>query len=516
MSKRITRRQWLGGAAAGAATVALAGCQPGSKGTYPPIDNERRAAHEPAGLNRDKVAALTALIHKASGAEAVEVKISQKFVRSRRFTVDALGEPGAGLIHSVHVRAFVDGKSGEAFTETFAEDALAAAAKKAAEATSIADAPAAPPKIAPQFYPILPTDRFETRRATDERLAADADVLRRILADAKVAALGDISTSLESIGVGTSYGVTAFERRTEARLEMRIGAGPGQFAVACADRSIDDLGGIEAVRALLPLVAAAGRIVQLPSGEFPVIFSPAATASLMRLVTRSIADAPDARNSSILADRIGARIVDPRLSLRHRPDHPSLLGCSFDDDGLAAEFQTWIDQGVLTRLRAGRGSTQDPPTPAPHAWLLQYEGETLQAAGPAAAAATSRGAAPGRMIERGGAASERGPAGPLLGSLAELIAATPRGLVLLDFAVLATTSGADLPLLAARAGGPALVIGDGKVVGGVAGVSIDESVLGIFNRIDAATPPLPALDVTRMQKWLAPAIRVTDVACGVG
>lgn len=502
MSERISRREWLGGAAAGAAAFAIVGCQPTGKRDEKPLA-EGGAASQPAGLDRTKVGDWTAMIHKASGAEAVEVKFSQKLVRRQRFTANSLGEAGAGSTDTVRIRAIVGEKRGEAVAESFSEEAMAAAAKKAAEAAAIADAPAALPKIEPQFYPILPTDRFETRRATSERLAADADALRRILAEAKVAALGDISTSLEAVGVGTSYGVVAFERRTEARLELRIGEGPGQLAVSLADRSIDDLGAIEALRAMLPLVAAAGQAAPLPSGEFPVIFAPAATASLMRLVTRSIADTPDAVNSSVLADRLGQAIVDPRLTLRHRPDHPSLLGCSFDDDGLASEFHTWIDKGVLRRLRAGRGRSDGPPTPAPHAWLLSYEGARVAAAGPGGAVGN-------------GSAPQPGNDATVLASLADLIAATPRGLVVLDFSVLATTQGADLPLLAARVGGPALVIDDGKIVGGVTGVALEESVISLFNRIDAATPPLPTLDVTRSQKWLAPAIRVTDVACAVG
>lgn len=488
MSERISRREMLGSAAAGAAAFAIVGCQPTAKRDEKPVA-ESVAASQPAGLDRTKIGDWTAMIQKASGAEAVEVKFSQKFVRRQRFTTNSRGEAGAGSTDTVRIRAIVGEKRGEAIAESFDEAALTAAAKKAAEAATIADAAAALPKIEPQFYPILPTDRFETRRATAERLAADADALRRILAEAKVAALGDISTSLEAVGVATSYGVTGFERRTEARLELRIGEEPGQLAVSLADRSIDDLGAIETLRALLPLAASANDAAPLPAGEFPVIFAPAATASLMRLVTRSIADTPDAVNSSVLADRLGQSIVDPRLTLRHRPDHPALLGCSFDDDGLASEFHTWIDKGVLARLRAGRGRGEGPPMPAPHAWLLSYEGATAAAAGP------------------GGAAT-------LLGGLDELIAATPRGLVVLDFSVLATTSGTDLPLLAARVGGPALVIDDGKIVGGITGVALEESVISLFNRIDAATQPLPALDVTRSQKWLAPAIRVTDVACG--
>ncbi len=501
MSERISRREWLGGAAAGAAAFAIVGCQPTAKRDEKPLA-EGGAASQPAGLDRTKVGDWTAMIHKVSGAEAVEVKFSQKLVRRQRFTTNSLGEAGMGSTDTVRIRAIVGEKRGEAFAESFSEDAMAAAAKKAAEAATIADAPAALPKIEPQFYPIVPTDRFETRRATAERLAADADALRRILTEGGVAALGDISTSLEAVGVGTSYGVTAFERRTEARLELRIGEGPGQLAVSLADRSIDDLGAIEALRAMLPLVAAARQTAPLPLGEFPVIFSPAATASLMRLVTRSIADAPDAVNSSVLADRLGDEIVDSRLTLRHRPDHPSLLGCSFDDDGLASEFHTWIERGVLRRLRSGRGKSDAAPMAAPHAWLLSYEGATAAASGPGGAVGS-------------GSAPQPGNDATLLASLDDLIAATPRGLVVLDFSVLATTQGADLPLLAARVGGPALVIDDGKIVGGVTGVALEESVISLFNRIDAATQPLPTLDVTRSQKWLAPAIRVTDVACGV-
>ncbi|MCC6361083.1 MAG: hypothetical protein IT450_20265 [Phycisphaerales bacterium] len=504
MSERISRREWLGSAAAGAAAMAIVGCQPTAKRDEKPVA-EGVAASQPAGLDRAKVGDWTAMIHKASGAEAVEVKFSQKLVRRQRFTANSLGEAAAGSTDTVRIRAIVGEKRGEAVAESFSEEAMAAAAKKAAEAAAIADAPAALPKIEPQFYPILPTDRFETRRATAERLAADAEALRRILAEAKVAALGDISTSLEAVGVGTSYGVVAFERRTEARLELRIGEGPGQLAVSLADRSIDDLGAIEALRAMLPLVAAAGQAAPLPMGEFPVIFAPAATASLMRLVTRSIADTPDAVNASVLADRLGQAIVDSRLTLRHRPEHPSLLGCSFDDDGLASEFHTWIERGVLRRLRSGRGNSGAAPMAAPHAWLLSYEGAT---------AATAAASGPGGAVGSG-SAPQPGNDATLLASLADLIAATSRGLVVLDFAVLATTQGADLPLLAARVGGPALVIDDGKIVGGVTGVALEESVISLFNRIDAATPPLPTLDVTRSQKWLAPAIRVTDVACGV-
>jgi predicted Zn-dependent protease len=95
--------------------------------------------------------------------------------------------------------------------------------------------------------------------------------------------------------------------------------------------------------------------VAIEPGRYTVILEPQAVGDLVQLMAFAL----NARNAdegrSAFAkqgggNKIGDKIVDPRVTIYSDPQDPQLLTQPFDGQGLPLSRQVWIDGGVLKQL----------------------------------------------------------------------------------------------------------------------------------------------------------------------
>ena len=341
------------------------------------------------------------------------------------------------------------------------------------------------PPLPPQRYPVLPTYRPETAAAGSARRAAAGLELVELYRTEGLQASGIVTTSAEAVGVAASTGLFAFERRTLAELDVTSIGSVVPIKLTAANRSIDDLGLVEPTRRAVARAKWLANPRTLPPGRYTVIFEPPAAAQLLR----PLLDATDAGNLSgstrALHNLLGEQIIDPRFTLRNRPDHPALLANGFDADGLPTNAKTWIDHGVLRQLHydrlAARGH-DTAPTFAPDAWHLSGDNPA------------------GECVE-------------------DLIRTTEQGILVTKLERVRCVGPADLTLTGHTCDGTFL-IEKGEIVGSLTDLRWSESPLRAFNQMQAFSTPfdavvsphaVPAQAVTAgIRKMLVPAMKICD------
>ena len=478
----ITRRDFVRCVASGAASICLPGCTaPARRAASAPGEQPASKLTERESFRRLADAAL-----EATSADHIFVSLHERIGGLTQFHNDRISDHANDRTAHISITVAFEQQIGSATTSELTADAVTDAVRQAEQnAQGALPNPDYLPPLPPQRYPVLPTYRPETAVARCARRAADAPEIVGLYQEQNLQVSGIVATSTETVGLAADTGLFAFERRTLAELDVTSIGSNVPIKVVNANRSIDDLGAVERTRRAVSRAKWLATPRTLPPGQYTVILEPTAVAQLLR----PLLDAADARghlgNSVALYDKLGERIIDPRFTLRNRPDHPALLGNGFDAIGLPANARAWIERGVLTQLYYDRHSARDhdaAPTFAPDAWYL----------------------------------SGVDPAGE---STDDLIRTTEHGILATSLDHVRCLDPSNLTLTGHTCDGTFL-IENGEIVAGLTNLAWRGSPLRIFNQVQAITTPLDALVAPNavpdealtsgIRKLLVPAMEIRD------
>ncbi|MGE0479239.1 MAG: TldD/PmbA family protein [Phycisphaerae bacterium] len=453
-------------------------------------------------LTQESFNRLAALALAAGTGDDVVVSVSESDGGTTRFANNQVTQNVHTRRRSVAVTAAFGQQRGSASTTDFSDDAVRDCVRRA-EAVARA-APADPehlPALSPQKYPLLASYRPETAAAGPERrLAAVREAIERC-AVAKLEGAGIVSSSSSAEGVAAKTGLAAFERRTEAAFSLTATGPDSTGWVSNASRSFDDLGVTDRTQAAIEKAQRSAKPREIPAGRYTVILEPAAVAGLLGPLIGALDAKSYYKSTSPVAGKLGQPLIDPRLSLRNRPDHPQLLGDAFNSYGLPSDMHTWIDRGVLARLSYDRFTAQEhgvEPTfglDAPYFW-----GENT---------AANHGLGHGPETGTSGGATSSPPNGSgAVDSIDELIRGTRRGVLVTNFWYIRGVNPTDLTLTGMTRDGTFL-IEDGHIASGLIHFRWHDSPLRVFNAVEAYTRPMDAITMER-GKMLLPAMRIRD------
>ncbi len=295
----------------------------------------------------------------ACKADHTVVSLSDTVGGTTRFANNEVTQNVFTRRQSLSVTVTFGQQSGTAGTTDLSDDAIADAVARAAEIAKIAPAdPEFLPPLPAQQYPVLVSARSDTQQADPPRLLRDAREAIKLCAAENLQAAGIVEAYTAAIGVAAGSGLFAYEPRTRAEFSLTATGADSSGWVRDANRSIDDLGVVERTRSAIEKAKRSANPVELPAGRYTVILEPSATAGLFGPLTAAFDAKSYERGTSALAGKLGQRIIDERLTLRNRPDHPALMGAAFNRDGLPSDYHTWIGRGVLQRLNYDRFTAQ--------------------------------------------------------------------------------------------------------------------------------------------------------------
>ena len=330
------------------------------------------------------------------------------------------------------------------------------------------------PPVPPQHYPEVFGARPETIAAGAQRRLAEARVAIELCAADKLTAAGIVASSAAAVGIAASSGLFGYEQRTEARFGVTATAEDSSGWAANVHRSVDHLAVREHTLVAINKAKRAAHPKEIDAGRYTVILEPAAVAGLLSPMIWMLDAKSYYKGDSSFKGKLGQSIMDSRLTLQNRPEHPDLLGTRFTSDGLPSTSCTWIEDGVLRELMYDRYTANEHGVTR----ICTIEAPFLSGKGTVA-----------NRVE-------------------DLTRTTARGILVTNFWYIRSVNPTDLTLTGMTRDGTFLVE-NGEISTPTRNFRFHESPMSAFNRIQGFTAPAEA-STTESNKMLVPALKIDD------
>jgi len=312
-----------------------------------------------------------------SKADAVRVNVGSGYQANLRFAANQTSTAGAVTNAGVSVYSVFGKKHASANTNDLSESAIRRVVEQSEALARLSpDDPESLPELAAQQYTPVQSyfDRTADLTAADRARAA-LTALEPARKAGDLMAAGFLVTGAAASAVGNNAGLFAYHRATSANYTLTVrttdGTGSGWAGADHPDWSQIDPAAVSE-RAI-----AKARLSRKPQavepGRYTVILEPQAVGDLVQLMgfaldARSADEGRSAFSKQGGGNKIGERILDPRVTLYSDPADPQLLGQPWDGQGLPLGRQVWIENGVLKQLvhsrfwaqKTGRAATGFP------------------------------------------------------------------------------------------------------------------------------------------------------------
>ncbi|MGE3272112.1 MAG: TldD/PmbA family protein [Chloroflexota bacterium] len=344
----------------------------------------------------------------ASTADQTEVVVLGTDSSLTRFANSGIHQNVAERNVEIRVRAIVGKRAGVATTNDLSEAAVLRVVERAIEAAR--RQPEDPDLVdLPSPLPVEPVAGFSqaTADCTPEQRAAMVGAICRLANEASLKASGACATETSEIGVANSRGVRLHELRSRASLLTVVLDDEGS---GYAEQTALDVSAIDAEALGREAVDKAVRsrgAVRVEPGEYPVVLETYAVGEmLMYLAYMGFGALSLLEGTSFLRNKLGLKIVDPRISVLDDPRDPAGLPGSFDYEGVPSQrvdlIKAGIGAGVVydtrTAARNGRTSTGHA-LPAPNTFG-PFPSHLVMAAGDTPAADLAKGIERGLWVTR--------------------------------------------------------------------------------------------------------------------
>ncbi len=425
--------------------------------------------------DREEFRFLTDLVLKHSGGDHTLVALHDQHAGTTRFANNTVVQNVNSRRVTLTVTLAFGKRHGSATTTDLTAGAVREAVKRAEAMARVGpEDPEYVPPAPPQAYVDRPTALPETVVAGPDRRLELAREAVELCQGSSLKAAGVVSSSAATVGVAADTGLFAHEARADARFSVTATGENSTGWASNVHRSIDQLGVNERTRSAIEKAQRSAGAKEIPAGRYTVILEPSAVGGLLTWMMW-MGDAKDYdKGTSPFSGKLGTQIIDARLNLANRPEHPDLLGCGFTPEGLPTNSLAWIDRGVLRQLAYDRFTAKQhrvEPIPTLEAPCLSGDGRTAA-------------------------------------SVDELVRATERGILVTNFWYIRTVNPTDLTLTGMTRDGTFLVE-DGRVTTAVHNFRFHESPLRALNRLEAFTGPREASSA-ETGKLLVPAMKIRE------
>ena len=323
------------------------------------IENAERLVPESAVMPRDMAQSLIEKVTKLSKADDVQVNLNSGYQADLRFAANQVSTAGGVVNGTVAVTSTFGKKHATTVTNDVSDEALA---RTVAQSESLAklspDDPEVMPPLGTQTY--LPVNGYfeSTANLTPaDRARAALTALEPARKAGDLKAAGFIIVNANANAVGNRNGLFAYNRSTNANYTLTVrtddGTGSGWAGGEHPDWKQIDFGGM-AQRAITKARLSRNPVAIEP-GRYTVILEPQAVGDLVQLMgfalnARNADEGRSAFSKQGGGNKIGEKIVDPRVTIFSDPQDPQLLAQPYDNQGLPLSRQVWVENGVLKQL----------------------------------------------------------------------------------------------------------------------------------------------------------------------
>ena len=319
-------------------------------------------ADDDALMTRERAQAIIAQVKALSKVDEVLVSVGSGRQSNLRFAANQVSTAGSVRSTTLAVTSVIGRKHATAVTTDLTTESIRRVVEQSERLAGLSpDDPEWLPVLGPQRY--LPVQGYFD--ATANVSAADrARVALTALEPARKAgdlqAAGFLVVDAQASALGTSRGLFAYHRATSANytLTVRTADGTGSGWAGAEDNDWRRIDFAKVSNAAIEKARLSRNPVALEPGRYTVILEPQAVGDLVSLLGGALqARLADEGRSAFAkpgGNKVGERIVDPRVTIVSDPQDPQLLLQPFTGEGLPSRRMTWIENGVLKALSYSR------------------------------------------------------------------------------------------------------------------------------------------------------------------
>ena len=314
-------------------------------------------------LSRDESKAVIDKVVKMSTANTISVAVNSNVTNNLRFAANQVSTAASVSDATVSVTSAFGPKRATVVTNNLSDEALLATVKQSEALAKLSpDDPEAMPDLGPQNIRTV-TAEFQSTAdvAADQLVHAGLTALEPARKAGDLAAAGFLVVTTTSNALGNSSKLFAYHKSTNANYTITVrtadGTGSGWAGAEHPDWRQLDIGALS-TRAI-EKARLSRNPVAIEPGRYTVILEPQAVGDLVQLIgfyadarTSDEGRSPFTKPGG--GNKIGEKIVDPRISIIADPFDSLVLSQPWDGDGLPLGRQTFVDKGVLKELYYSR------------------------------------------------------------------------------------------------------------------------------------------------------------------
>ena len=321
-------------------------------------------------------------ILKMSQSDGASVAVNSNVTNNLRFAANQVSTAGSVSDLTIQVTSNFGPKHATVVTNNTSDEALLATVKQSEALAKLApDDPEALPDLGPQNIKTVNAWFPESAALTAAELVkAGLTALEPARQAKDINVAGFLVVNQVSSALGNTKGLFAYHRATNANYTVTArtadGTGSGWAGAEHPDWKQLNIGEVSA-RAIEKAKLSRNPVAIEP-GRYTVILEPQAVGDLVQLIgiyadARQSDEGRSPFTKSGGGNKIGEKIMDPRVSLIADPFDPTILSQPWDGDGLPLGRQVFVDRGVLKELYYSRFWAKKQgkqPTGAPTSFIM--------------------------------------------------------------------------------------------------------------------------------------------------
>jgi predicted Zn-dependent protease len=310
-------------------------------------------------MSRDEAQRILERAIKLSKADGIEVSVGSNVTGNTRFAANQLTTSGIIEGSQFAVQSSFGPKHAVVTTDDLSDASIERAVAQSEKLARLApDDPEAMPSLPPQRYTQVNAYHEATAAATPtDRARAALTALEPARKAGNIVASGFIVTGSNVNALANKEGLFAYFPSTTSNytLTVRTKDGTGSGWAAADDKDWTKLDYRSVSTRAIDKAQKSANAVAIEPGRYTVILEPQAVGDLVQLLVGYIdsRSADEGRSPFVKAqggNKIGEKIVDPRVTIVSDPADPQLSGQPFDGEGFPLGRQVWIENGVLKQL----------------------------------------------------------------------------------------------------------------------------------------------------------------------
>ena len=333
-------------------------------------------------ISREASQALIEKVVKMSSADAISVSVGSSLTNNIRFAANQVSTAGSVADANVAVTSAFGPKKATVVTNDLSDEALLKTVKESERLAKLApDDPEAMPDLGPQNIKTVNADFDSVEKLDAGDLAKAAlTALEPARKAGDLTAAGYLVVNTSTNALGNKEKLFAYHKITNANYTVTVrttdGTGSGWAGAESPDWT--KLNVNEVSQRAIDKARLSRSPVAIEPGRYTVILEPQAVGDLVQLIgfyadARSSDEGRSPFTKQGGGNKIGEKIVDPRITISADPFDPMILSQPWDGDGLPLGKQVFVDKGVLKELYYSRfwaKKMNKQPTGAPTSFIM--------------------------------------------------------------------------------------------------------------------------------------------------